>query len=169
MLPGPITSDRFTIERLSAGDGERLRSIRLRALRDAPDAFGTTLAEAEAEPRERWDAQLKQGATFVAVAGGCDMGLARGSHHDHLSDTGYLLSMWVAPEARRQGIAQGLIDAVVDWARTERLRCLLLDVAEQNAAARAVYIRKGFLPNGTFSTLPPPREHIREIQLELRI
>jgi GNAT superfamily N-acetyltransferase len=34
------------IERLSAGDEERLRAIRLQALSDSPDAFGTTFNEA---------------------------------------------------------------------------------------------------------------------------
>src|SRR4029077_16637 len=96
------------IERLSAGSGERLRSIRLRALTDAPDAFGTTLEEATAEPRESWECQLEQLATFVATAAGGDIGLARGARHDHAIDTGYLLSMWVAPDARRQGIAAKL-------------------------------------------------------------
>ena len=71
------------IEHLSAGDGERLRAIRLRALRDAPDAFGTTLEEAAAQPPESWDRQLEQLATFVATGGGYDLGLVRGTLHDH--------------------------------------------------------------------------------------
>jgi ribosomal protein S18 acetylase RimI-like enzyme len=157
------------IERLNAGEGERLRAIRLRALDEAPDAFATTLAEAAAEPADGWDRQLEQLATFVATVGGVDVGLARCARHDHLRDTGYLISLWVAPEARRHGIASDLVDAVVEWARVAGLRRLLLDVAEWNASATALYTRKGFVPNGTFGTLPSPREHIREIQLELRL
>ena len=139
------------------------------ALTDAPDAFGTTLEEAEARAPESWDDQLTQLATFVATASGCDMGLVRGAPPDHLTDTGYLLSMWVAPEARRQGIGSALVDAVVDWARAQGLSYLLLDVAERNAPAMALYLQKGFVPNGAFGTLPPPREHIREIQLAVRL
>jgi GNAT superfamily N-acetyltransferase len=158
-----------TIERLSAGDGGRLRAIRLRALRDAPDAFGTTLDEATSQPPESWELQLNQLVTFVAAASGCDAGIVRGALHDRFNDTGYLLSMWVAPETRRQGIGSALIDAVVDWARTEGLNYLLLDVAEMNAPAIGLYTRKGFVPNGAFSTLPPPREHVREIQMAMKL
>jgi GNAT superfamily N-acetyltransferase len=158
-----------TIEQLRTGDGGRLRAIRLRALRDAPDAFSTTFDEAASRPRESWDLQLEMLATFVASLGGCDVGLVRGAPHDRCGDTGYLISMWVAPEARRQGIGSALVDAVVDWARTQGLRRLLLDVAETNAPATALYARKGFVPNGECGTLLPPREHIREIQMAMTI
>ena len=77
--------------------------------------------------------------------------------------------MWVAPEARRHGIGSALVDAVVHWARTLGLRRLLLDVTEGNGPAIALYRRKGFVPNGETGMLPPPREHIREIQLVMRL
>jgi GNAT superfamily N-acetyltransferase len=165
---GPTSQPVKTV-RLHPGNRERLRAIRLRALRDAPDAFGTTFDEAEAESLESWERQREQLATFVATAGGCDTGLARGARHDHVSGTGYLLSMWVAPEARRQGIGIDLIDAVLDWARKGRLNRLLLDVAKSNPPARALYTQKGFEPNGACGTLPPPRESVREIQLEMKL
>ena len=111
--PAGARSQPATIERLIAGDGQRLRAIRLRALRDAPDAFGTTVEEAAAEPLESWERQLQQVDAYVATAGGCDLGLARGARHDRWSDTGYLLSMWVAPEVRRQGIGADLVQAVI--------------------------------------------------------
>lgn len=155
------------IERLESGHGERLRSIRLRALADAPDAFGTTWNEASGEPPESWERQLRQMATYVATAAGRDIGLARGAPHDSAIDSGYLISMWVDPKVRRQGIAARLIDAVVVWARAENLKRLVLDVAESNLPALALYSRKGFMPNGNRGCLEPPREHIREIQLEL--
>ena len=159
----------LTIQRLSARDAGRLRAIRLRALEDAPDAFGTTLSEAAAFPAESWDVQLRQLATFVATANGSDVGLVRGAPHEHRSDTGDLISMWVAPEARRQGIGSALVDAVVDWARSRGLSRLLLEVAEANTPAIELYRRKGFVPTGAFGTLPAPREHVREIGMVLSL
>lgn len=44
-------ADDVVIERLAPADSERARAIRLRALRGAPDAFWTTLAEEEQRPR----------------------------------------------------------------------------------------------------------------------
>jgi GNAT superfamily N-acetyltransferase len=155
------------IERLYVGAEARLREIRLRALKDAPDAFASTFDDAASRPPENWERQLEQLATFVATSGGCDLGLVRGAYHDHIKERGYLISMWVAPEARRRGVGSDLVDAVIEWAKGQELNRLLLDVAETNAAAIAFYTRKGFVPNGVLGQLPPPRDHIREIQMAM--
>ncbi|MEQ8786789.1 MAG: GNAT family N-acetyltransferase [Pirellulaceae bacterium] len=155
------------IEKLSAGEQERLRAIRLRSLQDAPDAFSTTLAEAASRGAEDWRRQLAELATFVATIEGEDVGIVRAAPHDELDDVGYLISMWVARRARRRGVACGLIDALVHWARDQRWKRLLLDVGEQNAPAIALYRRMGFTPNGVVSTLPPPRQQVREVQMVL--
>src|SRR5262245_33108331 len=68
--------------------------------------------------------------TFVATEGGRDVGLVRGMRHDHFGDAGYLISLWVAPEARRHGIGSALIDAVALWGKTQGFNRLLLDVGE---------------------------------------
>src|SRR5581483_9471203 len=111
----------FTIVSLLPDAGLRLREIRLRALREAPDAFGTTLAEAEAWPLERWATRLASTMTFVAVLGGADVGLV-GATPDNDSEVAWLISMWVAPEARRHGVGSALIDALIDWAETAASR-----------------------------------------------
>jgi len=77
--------------------------------------------------------------------------------------------MWVAPEVRRRGVGGMLVDAVIEWARSNGVTRLLLDVADNNAPAIELYARKGFEPNGEVGTLPPPREYIREHQRELRL
>ena len=157
------------IDRLRVGDGRRLRAIRLQALQDAPDAFGTTLREALDLPDRAWHEQLLQLATFVASVGDVDVGLVRGQRHDQLSETGYLISLWVVPHMRHRGLGSRLIDELVAWAKREGLQQLVLDVADSNIPALALYMAYGFRPNGADGTLPPPREHIREIQLELQL
>jgi ribosomal protein S18 acetylase RimI-like enzyme len=157
------------IDRLRAGDGERLRAIRLRALRDAPDAFATTYEEAAAVGPENWNRQPEQLATFVATERGTDLGLVRGALPNHPEGAAYLVCMWVAPEARRQGIGSALVDAIVQWARAQGVTRLLLDVSEVNEPAIAFYTRKGFVPTGEVGALPPPREHIREIQMGMSL
>ncbi len=145
------------IERLSVGDEDRLCTIRLRALRDAPEAFATTFADAHARPIESWREQLESLATFVAVADGLDVGVARGARQQERPGAAGLISMWVAPAVRGRGVGLALIDAVAVWARSEGLQWLILDVTEGNAAALALYARAGFRPTGHIGTLPPPR------------
>lgn len=156
-------------EQLTAGDGPRLRSIRLRALRDAPDAFGATLEEASALAMETWSTQVVELPTFVAVKDDNDVGLVRCARDQSRIDTAWLISMWVAPDVRRTGVGAALVDLVIEWARTNGISRLLLDVADLNAPAIALYERKGFKPNGDVGALPAPRQHIREHQRELRL
>ena len=81
----PPRESPIDIKRLAADAGLRLRTIRLRALVDAPDAFGTTYDEAAAQPLDSWTAQLQEIATFVAVVNGGDVGLVRGIRDDLLT------------------------------------------------------------------------------------
>lgn len=93
---------------------------------------------------ERWDAQVVEFATFVAVVDGRDVGVARGAAHER-SDVRELVGMWVDPVARRQGIAGQLIDSVATWARQSGASVLVLDVVEHNTTAIALYEGAGFL------------------------
>ena len=144
-----------------------MRAIRLRALQDAPDAFGATFAEASARTEEDWEKQLTELPTFVAVDEGHDVAMVRCKLDQHRADTAWLLSMWVAPEARRGRVGSALIDLVVAWAGSNSIARLVLDVADLNVAAVALYEFKGFRRNGNVGSLPPPRHHIREHQREL--
>ena len=150
------------IQRLTADDWARLRDLRLRSLRDAPDAFGSTYEDNAARAAETWRAQLESLATFVAVVDGADVGMVRGGPFDGDAFTAILLSMWVDPATRGAGVADALIDAVVGWARAAGYARMVLDVGDDNATAIALYARKGFAPTGRTGALPPPREHIRE-------
>ncbi|HEY1308560.1 MAG TPA: GNAT family N-acetyltransferase [Vicinamibacterales bacterium] len=152
--------------RLTTVEAPRLRAIRLRALLDAPDAFGATYEDAAARCLDGWTSQLRELPTFVAVSDGHDVGMVRFAPGGR-ADTAWLISMWVAPEVRRMGVGGALVDAVIEHARGAGVVRLLLDVADHNEAAVALYERKGFVPNGEVGTLPPPREHIRERRLEL--
>ncbi len=141
------------IRRLAAREELRLRTIRLRALADAPDAFASTHDEAAALPLNSWTAQLRKIATFVAVVDGEDVGLVRGARDDSQADAAWLISMWVAPEVRGRGVGEALIDAVVEWARASGARRVLLDVGDHNQPAIVLYARMGFEPNGTTGSL----------------
>ena len=157
------------IVRLRPGAEARLRTIRLQALQDAPDAFGSTAAEVAARPPESWSQQLSGLATFVAVSGGRDVGLARFAPDEECAQTGWLTSMWVSPENRGEGVGSTLIDAVVDFATSQGVARLALDVGDHNTSAISLYASKGFEPTGEVSSLDPPREHLCEHRRILRL
>ena len=129
-----------------------LRELRLRALRDAPQAFFQTLAAEQGVPAEEWerwaDGSKHGRVMFVAVEDGEWLGMAgcslRGDDAGTLDATG----MWVAPRARGRNLGERLIEAIVAWGRCRGARVMEFAVTETNDAAIALYRRMGFVPTG---------------------
>jgi GNAT superfamily N-acetyltransferase len=55
---------------------------------------------------------------------------------------GLILNVYVQPRFRRQGLARQLVEAVLDWARTERLASVVLHASQ---AGRPLYEQLGFI------------------------
>jgi len=159
---GNLSKPRVNIHRLKPDEWKRLRRLRLKALMDAPNAFGSTLERAMGYSAENWYRQIEELVTFVAAIEGSDVGMARGAPDESDPKTAFLLSMWVTPEARGQAVGNQLVQAVAEWAQTMGFTQLVLDVADDNEPAIALYERMNFRPTGESGTLPPPRTHILE-------
>ena len=67
----------------------------------------------------------------------------------HVLDEGYISNIAVAPEARRQGIGDKLLDEILNRAATLRLSVVTLEVRAGNGAAIALYEKHGFCRVGT--------------------
>jgi len=63
-------------------------------------------------------------------------------------DEAEILTLAVAPHARRQGIARALLEAARKEMVLRGARTIFLEVAEGNVAARTLYCRFGFLEVG---------------------
>jgi GNAT superfamily N-acetyltransferase len=133
--------DGTVIRRIRPGDSGRYRDIRLKALQDAPYAFGSTY-EVEATRRDdEWADRVAsaaagaQRAMFLAFHDGSCVGLAGGVEDDLGADR-QLVSMWVAPTHRGTGIAAGLVEAVLAWARDGGARTVALWVTRGNDRAQ---------------------------------
>ncbi len=161
MIPSEMVSQ---IVRLKPTEVQRYRRIRLAALADAPDAFARTLEEETILPEQRWIDRLANpdAATFVALDGESDVGLITGLRHWDHPEEAALVSVWVAPSMRGQGVGRALIEEVLVWARAANFAAVRLGVGDHNKAAIRLYERTGFLPTGSISTLRPPREFITE-------
>ena len=63
-------------------------------------------------------------------------------------DEGYISNVAVAPEQRRQGIADALIAELLERAALRALSFVTLEVREHNEPAIALYAKHGFAPVG---------------------
>ncbi len=136
------------IDRLDEDDWERLRLVRLAALLDAPEAFGTRHEDVLTWPEATWREQIRRLATFVAAEDDRDVGMVRGIRHADLDDATYLISMWVDPSARRKGVGSALIGEIGVWTLGIGRRRVFLDVRTQNVGAARLYRANGFAPTG---------------------
>ncbi len=160
------------IDELGAEEWARFREVRLRALMEAPLAFGSTLEEERALPEADWPHQLSRAVTFVARCDGSrgpggDVGVVRLAADRADPEVGWLIAMWVCPEARGCGVGDALVSAVLERARAVGYTRVRLDVADLNQDAVLLYARHGFTPTGEVGTHRPPREHIREHRREV--
>jgi RimJ/RimL family protein N-acetyltransferase len=139
----------ISVRRADLSDWRVWRELRLAALHDAPDAFGTTYAEASAREDDWWLEQWSTpGARFLVEADGLAVGLCAVFVPADPDRHPMLVSMWVGPEARGTGAAGALIDASLAWTREAGHSALVLGVVEENERARRLYERYGFTPNG---------------------
>ena len=140
----------FAVRRLLPHEWQAYRAIRLRALAEAPDAFGSTLAAEQGLPDDTWAARVAKSAVsgidcpLVAQADAGFVGLLWAKVD--AQDTGRvnLFQMWVAPECRGRGVAAALLEGVLGWIRERGTRVVHLGVNDANGGAVRLYERVGF-------------------------
>jgi GNAT superfamily N-acetyltransferase len=102
---------------------------------------------------ENWRERLANRPQFAAELDGEIVGTAAGIASDEGSAA--LISMWVAPRARGQGIGARLVNAVLDWAKGEGYTSVSLWVTDGNAVAERLYERCGFTRTGAVQPVHP--------------
>jgi ribosomal protein S18 acetylase RimI-like enzyme len=125
---------------------ETVKPLRLRALREDPDAFGSTLEREQDRPDADWWFWVED--SLIAFDGDTPVGMA----NLKLADPAEIFGVWVAPEARGKGVGELLVKALLDRAGDREVRICVADAAP---AARSLYERLGFVPTGETGTLRP--------------
>lgn len=141
------------IRATTSKDAKLLRAIRLEALADTPEAYGTTYEESAAWSWWKWRMVARRWNYFIAECDGSVSGMASGGHNDEYPGTFWLYGMYVTPSARGSGLADDLVERVVQWARANGANELYLHVTESVTRARAFYERVGFRENGVTITM----------------
>jgi ribosomal protein S18 acetylase RimI-like enzyme len=152
-----------------ADDWQRWRDLRLAALADAPQAFGSRLADWRDAAEDRWRERLSipGSVNLVAWLDGEPVGMASGVPEP--GGAAELISMWVAPPGRGHGVGDALVRRVVQWAAASGARELRLSVADGNDPAAGLYRRNGFELTGELGDLMPDgvhREHVMARRLD---
>ena len=130
----------------SLNDVDRLRALRLAALKDTPAAFGAKYDDEVNKPISEWSDRLKNTAWCFVVADGVDIGLLAvdRSEKDRNSDC-WLSSWWISEAFRGQGLAALMMDWVIKLSQENEWKIIGLGVWPENLRARNAYKKLGFV------------------------
>jgi len=143
----------YRVHRVRAQDWPRLKVLRLAALADSPSAFQEQYTEAVTWPDAEWQFRAERATRdsnmqVLAVTGeGEWVGMMSAFVPDGDPGRALLVGVWVHPDhrGRAAGVADLLLDAVIDWALgVVAVDHLDLKVTETNRRAIAFYLRNGF-------------------------
>jgi ribosomal protein S18 acetylase RimI-like enzyme len=149
----------IVIEPITQRNISFFKDVRLRALQEAPYAFGSTYAresqfdDAEWTKRvERWNGERGVGYLAMDDSGAC--GIAGSLLDENDPTRAQLVSMWTAPTRRQHGVGRLLVNAVLNWAQGRNVRTLLLMVVSNNESAIRFYEGLGFTHTGRTDPYP---------------
>ena len=141
---------------LTPDDAASFQQLRLLALQESPDAFGSSYKKEAGkslekiieriQPRENGNAVFGFFADTTALVGIVGFGRDDGPKEHH---KGFIWGMYVQPEHRHQGIGFKLVHAAIHHARQlSDIRQIKLTVTSVNKTAERLYARSGFTTYG---------------------
>jgi len=129
----------------TVNDFDRLRALRLAALKDTPDAFGAKYEDEAEKPISDWQNRLKNTNWCFVVADGVDIGLLAvdRAEKDRNSDC-WLSSWWIRDEFRGSGIPKLMLNGLEQLCIEKKWEKIGLGVWPDNLRAISAYKKLGF-------------------------
>lgn len=142
-----------TVTRIKPTEWGTYKDLRIEALKESPDSFGGTFADAVKQEDLHWKNRVANSSDefdlpLFAWSDGFPAGLAWGKIFIEKPEDAHLFQMWVSPDFRGRKAGKKLLETVIAWAREKGAARLLLGVTTINLPARRLYESAGFVPSG---------------------
>jgi RimJ/RimL family protein N-acetyltransferase len=148
------------VREANLADAEQFRALRLFALQESPLAFSGDYQTNLNYPMEHWQNRLKEDEDSVMFFSEYEhdliatIGIVRG-RAPKTKHSAEIYGVFIHPEWRGLRIAESLIEACIEWAKTKEVTIVKLGVNAENTSAIRCYERCGFSiygtePRGTF-------------------
>jgi RimJ/RimL family protein N-acetyltransferase len=135
----------FQITAAKDDEAERLRNLRLAALKDAPYAFGAQYEVDKEKPISFWQQSIADTNWFFVAINGEDIGLigVEVAGEDRGSDC-WIFGWWIAPNYRGRGVTALMLGKIDEFCLDKNWRKQGLGVWPENERAIAAYRKLGF-------------------------
>lgn len=142
------------IRRLVATDAEYYLALRLEALQNSPESFGSTYEEEKDQPVEKYIKRFESqdSYTFGAFENRELIGIITlvKEHRVKLRHRTSIVAMYVSPTRRRLGVGMSLMKEAIMMAKElEGVEQVYLSVVTTNQSAKKLYTSLGFEVFGT--------------------
>lgn len=161
------------IVRLPIEKWNEYRALRLRALKEDPEAFSSSYADSLRQPEQFWKARLasaERGERSWLLFGRQDnkpVGMIGAFIEGDTTETATVVSVYVPREERGNGISSRLMEEILRvLSAVPRLRKARLDVNVSQVAAIRVYQRCGFREIGRKPATTGAGEAVEQLVME---
>ena len=140
----------FSVRVLSEAEWELYREMRLRALRESPEAFVADIATEEDYDEQLWRDRMNRSDRMICYSGDDPVGIASVRMNEALfENAAELFSLWISPSLRGEGLAAKLVVAASELAEKKGASQLVYWVGTDNGRAVA-FARAGVYSDAAF-------------------
>jgi ribosomal protein S18 acetylase RimI-like enzyme len=143
------------IVNLQPSQWEQYKNLRLKALKEEPQAFGSSYEENVNEPGEKWERRLEkalrgEGQWLVFAKRGDELIGMAGAFAKEEKGIVQVSAMYVVREVRGQGISTKLMEELISQIeKNKSIKKLVLEVNPIQESALKLYESCGFKTTGT--------------------
>jgi ribosomal protein S18 acetylase RimI-like enzyme len=139
----------MNIQQLTPDDAATFQELRLFALQENPEAFGSSYAEEadralEVVAERLGDVRNHAFGAFIDARQLIGVAILRREQRVKTGHKAFVFGMYVLPEHRRQGVGRALLETVISRATELGVRQVNLSVTHANKAAVRLYESCGF-------------------------
>jgi len=164
------------ILRLPVGNWKEYRDLRLRALREDPEAFSSSYAATQEQPDEYWKDRLAEALRgerswlLFAKEGDKLVGMIGAFVEAKSSDTATVVSVYVPREERGKGVSAALMEEMLRvLSESAELRKAELVVNVSQSQAIQLYLRFGFRETGRQPSTTGAGQDVEQVVMERQL
>lgn len=159
-----------TVRRLTESEWTTYRDMRLKSLKESPEAFVKTFEEERDFDESEWHDRMRRADRLIATLDGTDVGiLSMRPADEEFEESAEIFGLWVAPELRGQGVSVALFQEAVAEARKDGHSHLVYWVGTDNGPGVAFASARGFRPSDARRPMEGAHEGEQEIAMVLSV
>lgn len=140
----------MTVKRVASSDWQEYKEIRLEALKNEPQAFGSSYNKENERTESEWQNKLAKsedlnGISFFYAILKEGVFVAIGGAYQDNNKQWNIIAIYTKKEVRGQGLGQEIFKSIINELKARKIKKAYLCVNTLQIAAQALYKKNGFI------------------------